>query len=207
MKNVLIFMALLAVGGAFFTDTFQSYTLRTGPSVQYPSVVLMFTDHGACSGFIVGRGLVATAGHCISPADLHQFVRFIDGVTVPYKVIAYTFTEAGFEDWAVVMADTGTRPYYEIDDSPLERRQVVTHIGHPLGTDLEYSVWGMVIGSSGYEIALGTTAIEGESGSPVIDAANRVVGILTCTGRPFPVATACTVGPLKHLVAALTEGL
>jgi hypothetical protein len=174
------------------------------PTRLHPLVVLMSNDHGSCTGFVVERGLIATAGHCIKATSKYQEVTFIDGHHTPYKIISYAENVVTREDWALVMADTGSLPHYGLDPLGVKQFSFVEHVGHPLGDPEEYEVFGMYMSAVGFMQIYASYAVPGESGSPVINEAGSVVGILTRTGYPAPIMEACTIEKLKALVDMLT---
>lgn len=170
-------------------------------TVRYPQIVLVSTGRSSCTGFIVGSNLVATAGHCVHLTAPIQEIRYIDGYVAPYKVLGYHYRPPlSDEDWALLRADTHGFDAYELDPNGAQAGQFIVHIGHPEGVPEQYAVGGTILHNGLTFLGLLSPAIEGESGSPIINTAGRVVGILTQTMRPLPYSIATTVGPLKQLV-------
>lgn len=176
-------------------------------TIRYSQIVQLNSDGSLCSGFVVGHDLIATAGHCIHEGAQVQEIVYIDGHRAEYQIIGYHFDGVGYEDWALVSAPTYNIQAYEIDPVGGRPGTGIVHIGHPLGDEKQYVVYGIVLVRFLDHLFLASPAIQGESGSPVLDANNRVVGIVTQTLRPMPASIASMVARLKTLVDALEGGL
>ena len=149
-------------------------------STHGPGSVVRVND--GCTGFYLGDGLVATAGHCISKLG-GQKVAFNDTVmTGTIAILANA--RVGFDDIAIIKINSiphesvtlACEGYPKIGDE-------VHMTGYP-GTYGLATVWGRVASEPDTTdiwpnvIKINISAFGGFSGSPVFDADENVVGIL-----------------------------
>jgi V8-like Glu-specific endopeptidase len=162
----------------------------------------------ACTGFLVGPDLIATAGHCMVNTGesrneketyceayswMFGYQKDILGNTktkgLPKenlyrcKEIIYAVKEekAPFRDFALVRLDREV-----LDRKPLKLKkeikvnEPVTMLGHPLGFPLVYSFDAKILTNDTDRQSFITNldAFEGNSGSPVFNNKEEVVGIL-----------------------------
>ena len=176
-----------------------------------------------CSGFLVGPDLVATAGHCVNPDYLAQVdrVRFVFGfrmkdvftatVVVPAgdvyrgKAIVGQVLTTTASDWALVRLD---RPVAGRVPLELRRSGAVAEgagvyvLGHPCGLPLKYAPGATVRDNDHpafFRANLDTYG--GNSGSPVLNDAHEVEGILVRGDRDF-----VSVGGCQRSVVVPTTG-
>lgn len=167
----------------------------TDPSMSY-----------ACTGFLVGPDLIATAGHCMvntgesrnEPAMyceafswLFDYRNEADGHVqlddVPadrlYKckqvIYAVKDEQAPFRDFALVQLDRevkGRTPFKLAENTGGPYHMM----GHPLGAPLKLSRGSLLLKNdrSRESFLTNLDAFEGNSGSPVLNAKSEVVGIL-----------------------------
>jgi V8-like Glu-specific endopeptidase len=162
----------------------------------------------ACTGFLVGPDLIATAGHCMvntgesknetqsyceayswmfdyqkNPSGFTQTKGLPKENLYHCKEIIYAVKEerAPFRDFALVRLDRQV-----LDRKPLKLAtevsvgEPVTMLGHPLGFPLVYSYDAEVLLSDKNRQSFITNldAFEGNSGSPVFNTKKEVIGIL-----------------------------
>lgn len=166
-----------------------------------------------CSGFLVGKQLLATAGHCIDGNNLAR-TRFVFGFVMIDRntpnvivqnsdiycgasIVAHRLESAG-ADYAVIKLD---RPVTGRAVLPLRRtgkiadgRQVYV-IGHPSGLPLKYAPGAIVRDND--EDAFFVANLDtygGNSGSPVFDEeTHQVEGILVRGETDFVLVGTCRV--------------
>lgn len=175
------------------------------PSFPWSSVVLVSTTEGYCTGFVVGEGLVATAGHCVEGHTLLAKFTFMDGKTSDARIAGYVFEPGCIQDWAVYMGDTGShRPFLLEGPTPLVAGEEVYHIGHPRHDPRETFVSGKVLEDHYDSVLIDGSAIPGESGSALFNKAGHVVGIVTCGDASSTVAARPVM--LKPFIQLLLGG-
>lgn len=136
-----------------------------------------------CSGFHLGDGYIATAGHCITKLAGHV-IRLSDGREVTGNLALYS-TESGYDDLAVIrVAGLGNigAVHLRCESTPAVGDDV--HMtGYPAVYGLA-TVWGRVAAAARpvppwrRVIPLNIAAFGGFSGSAVLDRSERVVGVL-----------------------------
>lgn len=203
MRNVIITAAVAVM----LIPVLTARLSQDSHTIRYSQIVQLNADGSLCSGFVVGHDLIATAGHCMRERAAVQEIVYIDGKRAPYQILGYHFDGVGFEDWALVSAPTYNIKAYEIEPEGGRPGTGIVHVGHPLGEEKQTVVYGFVLLRFLDHLLLASPAIQGESGSPVLDSNNHVVGIVTQTLRPVPLSIASMVTRLKILVDALEGGL
>ena len=167
-------------------------------SAQLESVVHIINSTNKCTGFIIGRGLIATAGHCIRPDAVEQQVEFVDGTRAPYKTISYTNKPGCQHDWALITARTGKLRPLKLSVDFLPRGSSVWRVGYPANSERQLLKVGRILSYSVREFEMTNVAIPGESGAPVMDSDGYVHGIVTCYDH---LQASAVVAPLYDLIA------
>ena len=148
--------------------------------VKIDSIVQLRTTTGRCTGFIAGRGLIATAGHCIDPTDLIQRAYFTDGTSVPYKVLSYVNNNDCVDDWALLVADTGTRMPVSFGLAP-QVGEMIFRSGYDKNSpERQRMHYGWLLGTTAKAVNMSRLAVPGESGSPIFNSSGKVFAIVTC---------------------------
>lgn len=151
-----------------------------------PQVVLVLTDAGRCTGFIVGQDTLMTAAHCFQTKELNQVVvaQFeTDKSQAPF--VLYAIGDGGTsEDWALLAGPTGDIEPLEFasPSDPTELPEPCLFYGYT-GTELQKA---MPAALSGYEdpfmlgevMVLIGVADFGDSGGPILSVDNKIVGLL-----------------------------
>jgi hypothetical protein len=159
-----------------------------------------FTDQptGAfCSGALIDRDLVLTAGHCIGTAEYAiENVAFVFGYRMRTKteldVILADDVYHGLQildreeskngDWALVKLDRPVSAKHRpllIHGASVSEGDALFVIGHPMGLPAKYAAHAQVTGDAGTPSFLANLDVYGgNSGSPVFDANHEIVGVL-----------------------------
>ncbi|MGJ5203956.1 trypsin-like serine peptidase [Bradyrhizobium sp. HKCCYLR20261] len=156
---------------------------------------------GFCTGFKVGKDLVATAGHCVRDALDCQSIRTISGFridassTAPHKSISAERIFAckeiigrsseGGSDWAIIRVDRdlSALPQVELRQTgqPAEGAKM-TVVGYPLGLPVKIAGNANVRSVSARVFKTNSDTYGGNSGSPVFDTEKLVSGQLFVEG-------------------------
>jgi V8-like Glu-specific endopeptidase len=172
------------------------------PSVKFSKQVSLSY---ACTGFLVGPDLIATAGHCMvntgesrNETEIYcknfSWLFDFNETTNPENVSAenhYTCKrviyavkdeKAPFRDFALVQL---TRPVkgrtpLKLSAAPISSSTTLSMIGHPFGLPAKLSRKARTLINNPLRGSFLTSldAFDGNSGSPVFNANNEVVGIL-----------------------------
>lgn len=137
-----------------------------------------------CSGFLVDKDVLVTAGHCVKAMDIKD-MRIVFGYQlgenkVPqnqfssqdvYKIKeVLEVNNAGGNDWGVVRLDRATsRPVPAIRRGETPLATNLTVIGYPLGLPLKIAEGGTVFAYEGSMLKTNLDAYHGNSGSPVFN--------------------------------------
>ncbi|HEU4408099.1 MAG TPA: serine protease [Polyangiaceae bacterium] len=147
-----------------------------------------------CSGTLIANDLFLTAGHCVDGTTVGQFVSFdfelaANGASLlaqsHFRVSAVLEDSLGGLDYAILRlegspgATFGTAVVHTADPS---RNDPITIIGHPQGEPKQIEA-GTVARVSGSRITYGDLdTLGGNSGSGILDAQGRLVGVHTNGG-------------------------
>jgi Trypsin-like peptidase domain len=190
------------------------------PGEQYPPE--RFFDEpapGFCTGFKVGKDLVATAGHCVKDALDCQSIRMVTGYKIdglaaaPNKNIAASRVFACKEivgrtqsndgvDWAVIRVDREMSSIPEValrSSGTPSAAEAMTVVGYPVGLPVKIAGGANVREIKPHFFVTNTDTYGGNSGSPVFssDALAKgdllVEGILVRGETDFIVQTPCRI--------------
>jgi S1-C subfamily serine protease len=130
------------------------------------------------TGFLVGAGVVMTARHVVKGC-LHTRVHTTAGRWIDVTAIQpWEDPDSTDIDVATLrLAQPSDGHVFSFRPSQIQVGAEVATIGHPLGTDIALTQ-GKVVDRSGRRIFVHLLGGEGASGSPILDAEGRVVGIL-----------------------------
>lgn len=173
-----------------------------------PEIVRL--KHG-CTGFIVAKDLIATAGHCVGmPLFKRVSVYFTDGTTERFRIVKRGLNWYG-DDWALLEGPTGVRNSVELQDKPPEFPGYCFFTGHGGNNiiqhtlqcayfykkyDMEYSYYYLHSACEG-----------GYSGSPVYDSATgKVFGLIVRVYMNIPVTLAIKIDNLKKAINEVLDG-
>lgn len=164
----------------------------------------------ACTGFLVAEDLLVTAGHCAvnvgeitNTSDdyceaytwLFDYTSKTDTRKIPNenifkcKEIVYavqTEVDGQSHDFALIRLDRPAqgRVPFKIANSRIGLHQPVTMLGHPMGLPMKFADNARVIKNDvGRSFYTNLDAFSGNSGSPVLNHRNEVVGVLIA-GNP-----------------------
>ncbi|HJK92934.1 MAG TPA: S1C family serine protease [Polyangiaceae bacterium LLY-WYZ-15_(1-7)] len=149
--------------------------------------VVAVPEAGHGSGVLVDRrGVIATAAHVVDGAR-HVAVRLPGGRAVHPAIVVHQ-DEAHDFALLLIRSDAPHPDVLPLDDPPpLRVRQTVDAIGYPLDAnrDEPQSTRGIVSASMGSgAIQLGISVNPGNSGGPLIDEQERLVGLVVARGDP-----------------------
>lgn len=141
---------------------------------------------GNCTGFHIGGGRIVTAGHCISKMSGFK-VLLSDGREVGASLVMYSEPRRG-DDMALLRVSVGGIESLGLScGAPPAVGTEIHMTGYPGGFGLS-TVWGRVasaprdytpIGGWRDAIPINISSFGGFSGSPVMTADDKVIGILT----------------------------
>lgn len=159
------------------------------------------TTAGFCTGFLVGKDIIVTAGHCVNEESTCKGTSFVFGVNSAREVdqqfkirrenvysckkILTSFYKKGTSyDYAVIQLDREVKYRHVFvlgDDNKVTAKSKVAMLGHPNGLALTYSAPAPVTQTWDTDVFRTTLdSFSGNSGSPVFDlATEKVMGILT----------------------------
>lgn len=151
-----------------------------------PPVSPIVQLNGGCTGFVIQPGMLATAGHCVKAFGPVNELLFSDGSTVIGTVVM--FSSASFADDIALIkfSALGGQEPLPLYCGPLPPVGTPIHMtGFPGGYGLA-TVWGRVAGAPRMfpstwgraKAAINISSFGGFSGSPVMNEAGHVVGIL-----------------------------
>ncbi|WP_437634540.1 trypsin-like serine peptidase [Sorangium sp. So ce854] len=153
-----------------------------------------------CTGFLVERRVLATAGHCVIGKTLEDLravfgYRMDDGGVAlaeispqqVYRVVRARTPPRNDgrtgEDWALLELDgdvSSVAPLQLEHSAPVREGDPVFMIGHPLGLPLKHADNAVVrVASRDLHFIASLDAFHGNSGSPVFNASGKVVGLLS----------------------------
>lgn len=190
-------------GGGISTDApmpqvDQAISQKTITVKQFDPRCLIFikTDKGSGSGFVTvvdGRAYIYTNAHviCGQPgAFTSKIVSVKTGsgrsFPVPYEIeLSETHDPSspnGLEDVArfkVALKDDDVAYELASKEESLQVGSKITAFGNSLGGDVLTQLEGQVVGLGADRIEISSDIVPGNSGGPVVDGQNRVVGIST----------------------------
>lgn len=150
-----------------------------------------------CTGLLVGPKHIATAGHCVRSMIDCEYSRWvfdyklksekdslvgdipISQVYACTKIIGTELNDFTKKDWAIVELDrpvTGRQPLTLVDSKPKKGAEVFV-IGTPSGLPLKVAT-GKVLSKRFNYFRTSLDTFTGNSGSPVFNDQNEVIGIL-----------------------------
>ena len=179
MKYFLAILGLVAFMFGMVVLTPRPKIADNGKGVNIETVVQLRSSSSTCSGFIVARGVVATAGHCIHATDTRQLIVFSDGTSRPYLVFSYTNDGVCVHDWALLLVDTGKRGWEDLKYTEPDGPTLYT-VGHVGASRNQLAFAGMLLAVDAENVYMGSGARHGQSGSPIADHSGRVVAVLVC---------------------------
>lgn len=142
---------------------------KRGPKTE----TLPFANSGTCSGaFIDAMGDVLTARHCVSGFETFE--------VVTYDQRHYTATivaTSTVHDLAMLHIDRRNTPFFALATT-VTRGQTVFVLGSPLGITDTLST-GVIARLSGDLMLIDCSALPGNSGGPIFDKNQNLVGVVS----------------------------
>lgn len=202
-KKLIALLIVLLAMTAYSTNG----RLRAEVEVSLEGIVQLRTYSldgvASCSGFIVKKDIIITAGHCIhAQGAFAQKVVFSNKKTVDYTVVFASFSTLGEKpDFAIIKADTDNRASLRLADHSTLLFEPVQVIG--VHEAKQYASPGLHIFTRGVESFFALSVVHGDSGGPIVNKHNGLVlGVTSSMFRDGPLATGA---PIKIVIAKLRE--
>jgi S1-C subfamily serine protease len=177
VKEFLLIVLVAIVVTRFAPDPFKD---RKAVSPE-PTVVQLFIDDYTCSGAIVKKNLILTAGHCVKDPAKNKVVVFSDQEVADFNIYKFEFRPDCVHDWALITAETGPRPIMTLASEDPGIMAQVFSIGHPYGLSHQFLAVHKWITRVQDNIIMSGFAIGGESGSALYNSHNKVLGVVVCS--------------------------
>lgn len=133
---------------------------------------LPYFRSGTCSGsFINDSGDILTARHCVDGFDEFEVLTYDQRVYT-----AVVVATSAVHDLALLHVDRRNTAHFELAET-VTRGQTISALGSPLGITDTLST-GVVAKLEGDAILIDCSALPGNSGGPLFDANQRLVGVV-----------------------------
>jgi S1-C subfamily serine protease len=190
---------------------FSGYEKQLAQRIVIPPddrIVLLNTSTHACSGFVVAKGFIMTAGHCATKSENVQNVYFADGRIAHYDIVYDVFISDCAHDWALLKTDTSNIRPLKVAEADAQPFNEVIHIGHPLGMSKTYvhKTYVLQLNKDMEFLEIFGSAIPGESGSALLNMKGEIAGVVVCTDPIFDIATVTPVAYFREYIK-LVSGL
>lgn len=144
------------------------------------SMVRIFNADGefTCTGFVVGKNYVVTAGHCISEDNIlsTEYVT-IENLSTGEQVIAKPAGINSRMDWGLIYGDFSRMPAAKVAYNTHYLPSTVIACGYPQGTRTMHCESLSPKGNSYFAVRANGALFPGMSGGPVFSPSGVVVGI------------------------------
>jgi V8-like Glu-specific endopeptidase len=189
---------LIGEGNGFFTLKVKNYGKAHNLCEVEPFYNQPVTAGWVCTGFLVKKDVIATAGHCVEKKNVTDFrivfgYKMLDPHTavtqVPdeniykgVKIIRQVLNrEVNRSDWALVQLDreVAGQEVVVLSEDVIACDQPVYVIGYPMGLPVKYAPGAKVRGFKDAFFAADLDTYMGNSGSPVFNAdTHKVIGMV-----------------------------
>ncbi|PIK16265.1 serine protease [Halobacteriovorax sp. JY17] len=180
----------IGTNGELSTETIQE-SMNLCPTEQFANQI----NPGRCSGFLVGKNILVTAGHCVeNQADCNSYqwaFGFKEGVTKLAenqvysckKIISQQLSDSTKADFAVIELDRNVedaKPLSFRTEGEVKKDDPITVMGHPSGLPMKVAAGANIRTNTNDWYFVGNLdTFGGNSGSPVFNTTTGIVeGIL-----------------------------
>ena len=182
----------------------SSLFARNSHETNYKQVVKIVKD-GAfhCTGVIVARGVVATAGHCLRGGKAFG-VKILGKPIKVFERGPWKFGDYTHEDWGFLLGPTGKIKPWPLKAGPPTTPYPTTFVTADPPKGAQQRAIPMVIHTYAFEKSFLTilgkgVVIGGDSGSPILDHEFNVIGIIVATDQHYNLWATPSQYFLKHL--------
>lgn len=152
-----------------------------------------------CTGFFVSKdGYIVTANHCISKRPLYvEYHGQHYQTTLVYKNSKH--------DFAILKTSLINTPNLHLAQT-YRINEPIYVLGYPIPDTLGYRLKmrpGRILDIDENLIILNSTSCQGNSGGPVVDKSNRVIGVLTAGGGMSPCSHLIFVQRIEYIIQAI----
>ena len=170
------------------------------------------TRAAKCTGFLIGKRTLITAGHCITKYDVklkntrnekcknlkwifnfNHFNSNSGSILVEKTKVAscHKIIKAQYDynlDYAIIELNkefNGSKLKLNTSGKTDDIEKAITVIGHPSGLPLKVASGAKIKYANEYNFTANLDAFQGNSGSPILDENNSVIGILNSGEKDF----------------------
>jgi V8-like Glu-specific endopeptidase len=208
----IIILAAVCVTVLVATEAWVQTQPRPEKRAAAPQIVLVTdSDGGTCTGSVVGKDKILTAGHCMNAGKTYA-VTFVGGYSTPAFLLQRGEAKQKYDaDWALLAAQTGKIAPITMKSLPkaYPKDRSLTVFSFPDASPTQVVYPAFLHHLTPQRLGLITVVHPGDSGSPVlyVDDSEKegvsMAGIIVAGSDKLPVAIAIPVSQFKGQIEAI----